>query len=96
VRPTAVVLGFVLGSAAAIAFSLVGTVVVFMLLRSEYPQLGAEISALLTSAGLFALLTLVAAISFYGEIKARVWRHAAVAALLLVLLAVAGYHGLLT
>jgi hypothetical protein len=96
VRPAAVVLGFVLGSAAAITFSLVGTVVVFLLLRSEYPQLGAEASALLTSAGLFALLTFAAAVSFYGEIKARAWRHAALVALLLVLMAVAGYHGLLT
>lgn len=93
-RPAAVILGFVLGSSAAIAFSLFGTVIVFLFLRSEHPQLEAELAPLLTSAGLFAVLTVVAAISFYGQIKARAWRHAALLALLLLLIAVAGYHGL--
>jgi len=94
VRPGTVVLGFVLGSAAAITFSLAGTVIVFTLLRSEYPRLGAELSVLLTNAGLFALLTLAAGISFYGEIKLRAWRHAALAGLLLTLAVVVGYHTL--
>jgi uncharacterized BrkB/YihY/UPF0761 family membrane protein len=93
-RPAAIALGFVLGSAAAITFSLVGSVVVFLLLRSKYPELEAELPALLTSAGLFVVLTLIAAISFYGQIKLRAWRHAAIAALFVVLLTVAGYYGL--
>lgn len=93
-RPAAIVLGFVLGSSAAIAFSLVGTVVVFLLLRSRYPDLGAEMSALLTSACLFVVLTAAAAISFYGQVKLRAWRHVAQVVLVLVLIAVAGYHGL--
>lgn len=93
-RPAAVVLGFVLGSSAAIAFSLVGTVIVFLLLRSRYPELAAEMSALVTSAALFVVLTAAAALSFYGQIKLRAWRYAAQAVLLLVLIAVAGYHSL--
>jgi len=93
-RPSAVALGFVLGSAAAIAFSLIGTVVVFLLLGPKYPELKAELPALLTSAGLFALLTAIAAISFYGQIKGRAWRLAAIVVLSVVLIAVAGYHGL--
>jgi hypothetical protein len=93
-RPAAVVLGFVLGSAAAIAFSLVGTVVVFLVLRAKYPELAAELPVLLTSAALFAVLTLAAAVSFYGQIKARAWRHAAIVILVLVLITVAGYHAL--
>jgi hypothetical protein len=87
-------LGFVLGSSAAIALALFGTVIVFLFLRSEHPQLEAELSSLLMSAGLFAMLTVVAAFSFYGQIKTRAWRHAALVALLLVLITVAGYHGL--
>jgi len=93
-RPAAVILGFVLGSSVAIAFSLFGTVIVFLFLQSEHPQLTAELASLLTSAGLFAMLTVVAAFSFYGQIKTRAWRHAAVVVLLLVLITVAGYHGL--
>ncbi len=71
-RPAVVVLGFVLGSAAAITFALVGTLVVFMVLRSEYPQLEGELVPLLISGGLFSLLTIAAGGSFYGEIK-RAW-----------------------
>lgn len=93
-RPSTVALGFVLGSAAAIAFSLVGSVVVFLLLRSKYPELAAELPSLLTSAGLFVVLTAAAAISFYGQITGRPWRHAAIVGLLVVLITVAGYHGL--
>jgi urea transporter len=91
-RPAVVILGFVLGSAAAITFALVGTTIVFMTLRSEYPRLDSELAPLLGSAGLFFLLTAAAGGSFYGEIKLRPWRRAAHAALLGMLGAVAVYH----
>jgi uncharacterized membrane protein len=93
-RPATVALGFVLGSAAAIAFSLIGSVVVFLVLKSKYPELAAELPALLTSAALFVVLTATAGLSFYGQLKGRAWRFAALAALLVVLITVAGYHGL--
>jgi hypothetical protein len=93
-RPATVALGFLVGSSAAITFSLVGSVVVFLLLRSKYPELAAELPALITSAGLFVVLTATAGISFYGQIKGRAWRYAALAALLVVLITVAAYHGL--
>ena len=44
-RPTVVVLGFVLGSAAAITFALAGTAIVFVALRSEYPRLEYRVGA---------------------------------------------------
>jgi len=91
-RPAVVVLGFVLGSAAAITFALAGTAVVFIFLRSEYPRLADELSPLLVSVGLFLLLTAAAAGSFYGEIKQLRWRRAAQAALVLMLAIVAAYH----
>jgi hypothetical protein len=94
VRPAVVILGFVLGSAAAITFSLAGTLVVFRLLLSEHPRLEAELSPLAMSALSFAALTAAAGASFYGEIKRRRWRRAAVVAMVLALAAVAVYHAL--
>ena len=91
-RPTVVILGFVLGSAAAITFALAGTVIVFALLRSEYPRLDAEIGPLLANAVLFLLLTLAAAASFYGELKQRAWRRVAELGLVSMLIAVTVYQ----
>jgi uncharacterized transporter YbjL len=87
-----VVLGFILGSAAAITFALAGTTVVFVLLRTEYPRLQGELVPLLISGGLFSVLTIAAGSSFYGEIKQRGWRWVAWLALCVVLVVVAVYH----
>jgi len=92
-RPAVVVLGFVLGSAVAITFALVGTTIVFVALRSEYARLDGELGPLLISVGLFSLLTAAAGSTFYGELKGRRWRHGALAALLVMLAAVAAYYG---
>jgi hypothetical protein len=92
VRPAVVVLGFVLGSAAAITFALAGTSIVFFVLRDDYPRLEAELVPLLRSVVLFAVLTAAAAGSFYGELTVRGWRRIAHVALLVVLSAVAAYH----
>jgi cell division protein FtsW (lipid II flippase) len=91
-RPAVVLLGFVLGSATAITFALAGTMIVFVILRSEYPRLDSELRPLLTSLVLFALLTIAAGSSFYGVLKGRRWRHIALAALAAALVAVAAYH----
>ena len=91
-RPAVVVLGFVLGSSAAITFALAGTAIVFVVLQSEYPQLVDELVPLLSSVGLFSLLTGTAAASFYGEIKELRWRRLAQAALIAMLVIVAAYH----
>jgi hypothetical protein len=90
-RPAVVVLGFVLGSAAAITFALAGTMIVFVVLRSEYPRLEGELRPLLISVGLFSLLTAAAGSSFYGELRERRWRRGALAALFVVLVVVAVY-----
>jgi hypothetical protein len=94
VRPAVAILGFVLGSAAAITFALAGTVIVFAVLRSEHPRLDAELPPLLANVALFVLLTAVAAASFYGEVKQRTWRRLALVGLLLMLAVVAGYQTL--
>lgn len=93
-RPAVVVLGFILGSAAAITFALGGTTIVFLVLRAEHPRLAGEMAELLRSVSLFAALTAVAAASFYGEIKAVAWRVHALTGLAGVLLVVIGYYAL--
>ena len=92
-RPAVVVLGFVLGSAAAITFALAGTTIVFLALGNKYPQLEGELRPLLISVGLFSLLTVAAGVSFYGELRERRWRRAALAVLFVILVAVAAYFG---
>ncbi len=91
-RPSVVLLGFVLGSAAAITFGLLGVAVVFTWLQPEYPRLDSELPSLWGSLALFAILTAASAASFYGLIRVTVWRRAAVAVLLLGLGAVGWYH----
>ena len=81
-----------MGSSAAITFALVGTAIVFLVLRSDYPRLQTEIRPLLVSVGLFSLLTIAAGSSFYGELRQRGWRRSALLALCVVLAAVVAYH----
>ena len=91
-RPAVVILGFILGSAAAITFALGGTAIVFVVLRADYPRLEGELGPLLISLVLFALLTGAAGSSFYGEIRRRGWRRGALMALAVMLATVAVYH----
>ncbi len=82
-RPAVVLLGFVLGSAGAITFGLLGVAAVFTWLLPEYPRLEDELPALWRSLGMFAGLTCMAALSFYGQLRMTGWRWPAVAVLLL-------------
>jgi hypothetical protein len=91
-RPSVVLLGFVLGSAAAVTFALIGVAVVFAVLRPDYPRLQTELPTLWVSLGMLASLTVVAAASFYGQLKMTVWRRVAVTALLLGIGAVGWFH----
>jgi hypothetical protein len=68
-RPAFVLIGFVLGSAGGIAFSLFGVLVVYLVLRSEHPRFAAEIGPLFTHLTLFLALTAVAAVAFHAEVK---------------------------
>jgi hypothetical protein len=82
-RPSVALLGFLLGSAAAITFALTGVAVVFTVLRSDYPRLDSELPAVFASLGIFAMLTAVSGAAFYGQVKLASWRWPAHAALLL-------------
>ena len=82
-RPSVALLGFVLGSAAAISFALAGVAIVFTVLRSEYPRLDSELPVLFGSLGVFGALTAAAGAAFYGQLRRAVWRWLAHVALLL-------------
>ena len=88
-RPSAVLLGFLLGSSAAICFGLLGVAFVFWLLGPEHPELEPEIGPLLSHLVRFLTLTIVAAMSFYGLLRSRPWRRISVGVLGLVLGAIA-------
>jgi hypothetical protein len=91
-RPSVIVLGFVLGSCAAISFALLGVTVVFAVLRGEHPRLAVELPELLINAAMFSGLTAVAAVSFYGQLRERVWRYAAITSLLIGIALAAWFH----
>jgi|GEM_PF-3059446 hypothetical protein len=76
-RPSVVLLGFVLGTAVSILFSLVGVAVIFLVLGPSYPRIEAEAGSLLVGLAFFGALTVFAALSFYGALKERAWRLAA-------------------
>lgn len=81
-------LGFVLGSAGAITFGLLGVAVVFTWLLPEYPRLDNELPTLWRTLGMFAALTGVAALSFYGQMRMTGWRWVPIVVLLLGIAAV--------
>lgn len=91
-RPSVVLLGFVLGSVGAITFGLLGVAVAFTWLRPNYPRLDVELPALWRSLGMFAGLTAAAALSFYGQLRAKAWRGAAICVLLVGIAAVGWFH----
>jgi hypothetical protein len=92
VRPSVVLLGFVLGSTAAITFGLLGVALVFTWLLADYPRLESELPALWRSLAMFAALTGLGALSFYGQLRAKVWRQAAIGALVLGIAVVGWFH----
>jgi hypothetical protein len=91
-RPGFVLLGFVLGSAAAITLSLTGVLIVFVVLAPEHPRLTDEIRPLMTHLALFMVVTATAGASFYAEIKRPPWRTLSLAGLALALLGVGVFY----
>jgi hypothetical protein len=91
-RPSVVVLGFVLGSAVSVLFSLIGVAVIFLVLGPRYPRIEAEADSLLVNLAFFGVLTVFAALSFYGVLKQRPWRVAALVPLVVTLALVGWYY----
>ena len=91
-RPFTVLLGIVLGTLFAIAFSLSIVCLVFWVLRDEAPRLAAEFSSLLASTGIFTILSVFAGLSFYASLKLFTWRHLPMTGLWLGLLLAGRYY----
>ena len=84
-RPLAVLIGILLGSAVSLTAGLAMTWIVLLFLPGHTERIIAEKAPLGEAIGLFALLSAVAAASFYAERRTLRWRLTAHAALLAAL-----------
>jgi len=91
-RPLTAVNLIILGSCFAIMFSLGAVLVVVLVLGDEYPRLQREFEPLLSSFGLFVIMTAIAAASFYSLIKQHRLRFWAQGAMWLGLVATGWYY----
>ena len=74
-RPMAVLIGIIMGSAIALTFSLTMSAVVFLLLPEYWARLASERGPLLRALLWGWSLTAVASASFIGELRGRSWRY---------------------
>jgi Ca2+/Na+ antiporter len=88
VRPTAVLIAIVFGSAAAISFGLIGTSVIFFVLKTDHPQFSRELPTLFVSCLWFVALTGVAGTALYSTLKGLRWKTIAQASTMLTIAAV--------
>lgn len=84
-RPLAVLLGIVMGSAVSLAVGLAMTFIVFLFLPQYTERLAPEKGPLLQAILLFTLLSAASAMSFYGEVRTRRWRLPAMAVMVALL-----------
>jgi hypothetical protein len=76
-RPFTAVLGFVTGSLISLAFGLGVVLLVFALLRGDHPRFDAELPEVARGFGMFLVLAVIASAAFYGTLRQRQWRYAA-------------------
>lgn len=91
-RPSVILLGFVLGTAASILFSLVAVAIIFLVLEPRHPRLAAEFGSLTVNIGFFAALTAFSGLSFYAVLKDRRWKVWALVPTCLTLAAIAWFY----
>lgn len=63
-----------MGSAVSIAVGLIMTLIIFFALPEHADRLAEEFAPLSRALGLTLILSAVAALSFYGELRLRTWR----------------------
>ncbi|MEO7774504.1 MAG: hypothetical protein ABIT36_02100 [Steroidobacteraceae bacterium] len=83
-RPLALLLGIVAGSAVSMALGLGMTLMIFFLLPEFQLRLAGEWRPLTTAFGWALALTAAGGAAFYGELRTRRWRRLAQAALFLI------------
>jgi hypothetical protein len=74
VSPLAALTAIIFGSAAAISFGLTATLVIFLALKGEQPQLAHEIAPLVRSCLWFIALAGVSGAALYAALKMMSWR----------------------
>ena len=84
-KPLAMLIGIVMGSAVSITVALVLTLIVFLMLPEYASRIGEEFPPLLRALGGSAVLAVVSGFSFYGEVRSTSWRRLPQLALLLLL-----------
>lgn len=89
--PLTFVNGVILASAAAISLGLLIVLLLILVLGSEYPRLASEFRPLLASSGVFAVMTVVSALSFLGLVRRHPWRWVAQVVMWLALAGVTLY-----
>jgi hypothetical protein len=90
-RPLAVLIGIIMGSAVALTVGLGLTFIVLMLVPEHADRFSSERGPLAQAVLIFALVAVAGGCSFAGELKVTRWRfgsHAALAALLGVAVAI--------
>jgi len=88
-RPLAVLLGIVMGSAVAVAVALGMTAVVFLLLPEYHARIDPERAALYHGLAWSWSLAAVGAAAFAGELRRRRWRRLPQLLLLVLVVALA-------
>ena len=84
-RPFAVLLAIVTGSAVSLAVGLLMTGAVLLFMPASAERFVAEKGPLLQAILLFTLLSAVSGAALYGELRLRQWRLGAVAAMVAML-----------
>lgn len=84
-RPLAVLIAIVTGSAVSLAVGLLMTGIVLLFLPAHTDRFVAEKGPLLQAILLFTLLSAASGTALYGELRSRQWRVGAMAAMVLVL-----------
>lgn len=74
-KPLAMLIGIVMGSAVSITVALALTLIVFLLLPEYAVRIGEEFPPLLRALAGSALIAIVAGSAFYGELRVTGWRR---------------------
>ena len=84
-RPLAVLIAIVTGSAVSLAVGLLMTGAVLMFMTAEQERFVTETGPLLEAILLFTLLSAVSGAALYGELRERQWRLGAMAGMVAML-----------
>lgn len=91
-QPLTVVLGIVLGSVFSLATGLAMVWIIFALRRGEDARYALEMPELARATALFALVTVLAALAFFGTLRGVPWRGWPLAGLVIGLGGIGFYY----